>query len=239
MAWSSRSAQLEELRQLGLWLPGPVAALEVLGQIGVERAHQAYIAWLLDPRNPHGLGARVLANVSRYFRLGGTGAHQLSMARVKKEDVQAQSRADIVVIMPARTLVLELKVHSSEGEEQTRRLADDYANSPDPLFVFLTLNGDEPQDKRFQAMRLGKLAECLQAALDDAPEPCGKTEARGRATAYDYLYALERTCAMHPVNQHAARFWLRHGRDMDEARSEAVRLLELLPARAAETSLPN
>ena len=35
---------------------------------------------------------------------------------MKKEDVQAESRADIIVTMPSHTLVIELKVHSGEGD---------------------------------------------------------------------------------------------------------------------------
>jgi hypothetical protein len=45
--WFAKSAEVERLRRLGGWLPGPVAGLEVLGQTGLERAHQAYIAWLV------------------------------------------------------------------------------------------------------------------------------------------------------------------------------------------------
>lgn len=48
--WSTWWAELERLRESGLWLPGPATALEVLGNLGVERAHQNYLAWLLDPR---------------------------------------------------------------------------------------------------------------------------------------------------------------------------------------------
>ena len=36
---------------------------------------------------------------------------------------------------------------------------------------------------------------------------------------------------MEPVNQHAARFWLRHGDEMMKARNEASRLLGMLPDR--------
>ncbi|MGH3273594.1 MAG: hypothetical protein ACRDNZ_04615 [Streptosporangiaceae bacterium] len=77
---------------------------------------------------------------------------------MKTEDARAQSRADIVVSTPEYTLVIELKVHSGEGDEQTRRLADDHAASPSPLLVFLTLNDDRPLDARFKAMLLKELA---------------------------------------------------------------------------------
>jgi hypothetical protein len=232
--WSSKSAEVERLRRLGWWLPGPVAALEVLGQTGLERAHQAYIGWLLDPRGPHGLDARVLSGVLRHFGRATTGG-QLPLARVKKEDVQAESRADIVVMMPSHTMVVELKVHSGEGDEQTRRLADDYKNWPDPLFVFLTLNGSQPLDPRFQIMTFNVLADCLDAALKDASEPGTMTQARGRNTASDYLSVLKRMCGMGPVNQHAAWFWLRNGPDMKFARNEAIRLLLLLPGQVEAT----
>jgi PD-(D/E)XK nuclease superfamily len=232
---SSKSAEVERLRRLGRWLPGPVAALEVLGQAGLERAHQAYLAWLLDPQGSHGLDARVLSGVLRHSGRAAD-AGQLLLARVKKEDVQAESRADIVVTMPSHTLVIELKVQSGEGDEQTRRLADDYQNWPDPLLVFLTLDGSQPRDPRFQIMSFSELAGCLDAALKDAAEPGTTTEISGRATASDYLFVLKRMCGMDPINQHAAWFWLRNGHDMKFARNEAIRLLLLLPGHV-ETAL--
>ncbi len=229
MAWSARSAKLDRLTSQRLWIPEPTAALEVLGLVGRERGHQAYIAWLLNPGGSHGLSSEVLANLLRQQE--SVVPVDLSLARVRTEHVQAQSRADIVVTMRDRTLVIELKVHSGEGDEQTRRLADDHSGSSNPLFVFLTLNGDEPLDRRFQRMRLGEFAGCLQAALSNAPEPRSQNEEYGRATASDYLRALERMCGMGPVNQHAARFWLRHGDELMKARNEADRLLGMLPDR--------
>ena len=67
--WRSRADELDNLRRQGLWLPGPAAALEVLAQTGLERAHQAYIAWLLNPCSTHGLGAQVLINLLRHLTL--------------------------------------------------------------------------------------------------------------------------------------------------------------------------
>ena len=235
-AWAARSAELDRLKCQGLWLSGPTAALEVLGQTGVERAHQAYIAWLLDPGGSRGLGTGVLVHLLRHFSPEGTVLPPLTLSRVKKEDTRAQSRADIVVSSPARTVVIELKVHSGEGDEQTRRLAEDHSGSPSPLFIFLTLNGDQPRDARFQPMLLGELAVCLRTALDEAPQPRGHNEERGRATARDYVSALERKCGMGPVNQHAAVFWARHGLEMLNARDEAIRLLTMLPD-AVDTAL--
>ncbi len=235
-AWAARAAELDRLKCQGLWLSGPAAALEVLGQTGVERAHQAYIAWLLDPGGSHGLGTGVLVNLLRHFSPEATIPPQLTLSRVKKEDARAQSRADIVVSSPTCTVVIELKVHSGEGDEQTRRLAEDHSGSPSPLFIFLTLNGDQPRDTRFQSMLLRELAVCVRTALDEAPQPRSHNEERGRATARDYLSALERKCGMEPVNQHAAVFWARHGFEMLNARDEAIRLLTMLP-EAVEKAL--
>jgi hypothetical protein len=228
--WESLAAELESRKVNGAWLPGPAAALEILGMAGLERAHQAYIFWLLNPAGSHGLETRVLHNVLERFG-DARSPLDLTAARVKIEDIRAQSRADIVVSMPERTLVIELKIHSGEGYEQTLRLADDHSSSPDPAFVFLTLDGDRPLDDRFSSMRLSELANALRIALAEAPGPHGPAELRGRATAIDYLYALERKCGMEPVNQHAARFWIRYGADMSQAKGEAARLLKMLPGR--------
>jgi PD-(D/E)XK nuclease superfamily len=231
--WTDRAAELRHLVREGLWLPGPTAPLEVLGLTEVERAHQAHIAWLLSPQGTHGLGSGVLVNLLRCIGSADVSAGQLSDASVKTEDIRPHSRPDIVVSMPGTTLVIEVKVHANEGVEQTRRQADDYADSPDPQFVFLTFRGEEPGDSRFTSVRFMELANCIRAALASAHTPRNKNEELGRSTANGYLYALERMCGVEQINQHAALFWLRHGRDMDAAEAEAARLLKMLPDRIA------
>lgn len=133
--------------------------------------------------------------------------------------------------VPNRTLVIELKVNSAEGDEQTQRLAKDYVDRPAPQFLFLTFRGDQPRDKRFVSMSFDQLRELLKSVLDEPAGSSRLADIQGQATAYDYLSTLERMCGVAPINQHAARFWLRHGKAMKSAETDTARLLESLPAQ--------
>lgn len=228
--WASVADELEDLRAKGLWVPGPATALEVLGLRHLERHHQALIAWLLDPKGAHQLGARVLVGLLHRLGRGEVATGVLSgSARVAKEVTRAQSRADIVVAMDTATLVIELKIHASEGPDQTRRLAADYASDPDPVFVFLTHRAAAPGSEHFRALRLPGFADVLRGALTAAPSPVDHNGIVGRATAENYLADVERMSGVASLNREAARFWLAHGQRMPEAQAAARALLAELP----------
>ncbi|MGF1430932.1 hypothetical protein [Kitasatospora sp. LaBMicrA B282] len=232
--WTALAGELTALQRAGRWLPGPATTLEVIGRSEVELDHERLIAWLLDPRAAHRLGPAVLAAVLR--RCGvpePPDAGPLFRARVRTQVVRASSRPDIVVTLPDRTLVVELKINAPEGDGQTTRQADDHAGLPQPVLVFLTRRGDQPADGRFKALGLVALAEDLRQALADAPQPPPGAAARGRAVAHDYLATLERMLGLEPVDQDAARFWLAHGAELRPARQAARQLLARLPQPTA------
>lgn len=246
-SWAEVTAELDELQETGRWLPGPATMLDVLERSDFEADHERLVAWLLNPRCAHNLGPAVLGAMLERLRrqsaiVGAATPADLSRARVRTQVVRASSRPDIVVEMPARTLVVELKIHSAEGFEQTTRQADDYANVPGVLLVFLTLHDRAPGDPRFVHMRLRDFAEDLRQVLEGARELASPAAIRSRAVAADYLATLERMLGMDPVDQVAARFWLRHGRSMEEAEQAARKLLRQLPDvahRALESVAPD
>ncbi|MCM1974997.1 PD-(D/E)XK nuclease family protein [Streptomyces sp. G1] len=240
--WASVADELEDDRAKGVWVPGPATALEVLGLRHLERHHQALIAWLLDPKGAHQLGARVLVGLLHRLGRAEAAAGVLSgSARVAKEVSRAQSRADIVVAMDTATLVIELKIHASEGPDQTGRLVADYASDPDPVFVFLTHRAADPGSEHFRAMRFPGFADVLRSALTAAPPPVDHNGVVGRATAENYLADVERMSGVASSNREAARFWLAHGQKMPEAQAAARALLAELPeatGRALEGLVP-
>lgn len=234
--WAALTAELDDLRADGRWLPGPATTLEVIGRSAFEADHERLIAWLLDPLAPHNLGPAVLEATLQRIRarpdaVGASAREELSRSRVRRQVVRAKSRPDIVVEASQTTLVIELKINAEEGEGQTSQQADDYADVPGVIHVFLTLRDRRPSDSRFLQLLLRDFAVDLRRVLDSAPEPASAVAARGRTVAADYLATLERMLGMDPVDQDAARFWLKHGKNMTAAREAARRLLAHLPER--------
>lgn len=225
------SADLERLRADGLWSPGAATALEVLEVGHLERHHQWIIAWLLDPLEAHHLGSRMLAAVLRRAGRADLASGLPSSAEVRKEVVQPPgTRADIVVRTATCTLVVELKVHAPEGVDQTQRLVQGYAHEREPVWVFLTLNGEVPKDSQFHSMTLAEFAEGLSHVLDQAPEPHTSHGVTGRATALDYLTTLRRMTGMTALDHEAARFWLTYGAEITRAQEASWQLLQRMAA---------
>ncbi|MGW2402132.1 hypothetical protein ACWCYY_36835 [Kitasatospora sp. NPDC001664] len=143
----------------------------------------------------------------------------------------ASSRPDLVVTSQVASVVIEVKLHASEGDGQTARQGDDFADLPDPVFVFLTRTGTRPTDGRFRPVSLrelaGHLAELLVTA-GDAP---------GRRHADDYLSDLEATVGVSTDDDADAGFWVTHGPALLAAQEAARLLLPQLPAHVA-TALP-
>ena len=124
----------------------------MIGRSGLESDHERLIAWLLDPLATHNLGPAVLGAVLEH--LADTSLpprDELLRARVRRQVVSAESRPDIVVMMPGRTLVIELKINSEERPGQTTRQADDYADVPNAVLLFLTFRGRRPQRQALPA----------------------------------------------------------------------------------------
>jgi len=87
----------------------------VIGQERQELAHSAAIAWLLDPRMPHGLGSRLLSALASSCYPDEAFA-ELGQAWTDREVARANARIDILVHGPNVTLVLENKVDALESE---------------------------------------------------------------------------------------------------------------------------
>lgn len=225
------TAELERLRAEGLWSLGAATTFEVLDVGHLERHHQWMIAWLLNPREAHQLGARMLAAVLRRAGRADLVTGLPLSAEVRKEVVQPPgTRADIVVRTATCTLVVELKVYASEGTDQTRRLVQGYAHEREPVWVFLTLNGEVPRDGQFHSMTLAEFAKDLSHVLDQAPEPHTGHGVTGRATALDYLTTLRRMTGMTALDHEAARFWLTYGAEMTRAEEASWQLLGRMAA---------
>jgi PD-(D/E)XK nuclease superfamily len=193
--WSPRFLELLvrqlELKRAGQWLRGRADFLGIMLMERAEIRHSRMIAWLLDPLGHHGLRASVLRGLlERCFP--GEDFEPFEEARPECEVVRGAYRADIVVWLSGRTLVIENKVNAPESIGQCDGLCREFTNDPDPHYVFLTPQGRPPENstgpgrERFRPMRYRDLCSILRSALSSEQQP-----GQGRHIAEDYLRTLE------------------------------------------------
>lgn len=110
--------------------PPPRTTLQLQNQADVEGAWQNYLEYFLDPAGNHGLGADAL----RQFLRGLDQVSGVAFPTRVSDDVSVESevpspngnRPDIVISDPGEFFICcELKLYSSEGENQTTRYVDD------------------------------------------------------------------------------------------------------------------
>ncbi|MFJ9691542.1 hypothetical protein [Kitasatospora sp. NPDC101183] len=201
--------------------------LELLGRQRHEDSHERYLAFLLDPRTGHGLGAGLLgALLTLAGRPELADAPGLVRAGVHRQVRGASSRPDLIVTWPGGSLLVELKVDSREGHQQTTRQGDDFADLHEPVFVYLTPGGRPAGDGRFRPVSLRDLAGHLARLLETAG-----TTAPGRRHADDYLSDLESTVGISTDDDEDARLWLTHSTAMLAAQEATRRLLRQLAGR--------
>jgi hypothetical protein len=179
--------ELEALRLAGHLDTTGSDLLTISGVGRSELAHSAVVAWLLDPRASHGLGPAVLDAILE-AGWGLDAASATNTVSVELEVARAETRADIVVDIGARTLIIENKVDAPEQETQ----CDDFYREwgPDLLYLILSPSGARPRSARrsesrtvWRALSYGALARLLADLLPAAQGP-------GRAALVDYLETL-------------------------------------------------
>ncbi|MER7671302.1 hypothetical protein ABTY61_22940 [Kitasatospora sp. NPDC096128] len=225
--WSDIEADLLTLPRSRRRGRGP-SALQILNGQRKEAHHEQYLKFLLAPREVHGLGTGMLSALLSLAGLTELAANpRLARAHVHQQVRGATSRPDLIVTSPAASVVIELKVDAPEGNKQTTRQGDDFADLPDPVFVYLTAAGEPARDKRFRPVALRDLAGQLARLL---AMPMAGPAAVGRRHAENYLDDLETTVGISTDDDDDARFWITHSTALLAAQDAARRLLKLLPA---------
>lgn len=174
----------DKLVRAGRWTSGPGDMLSILGRSRRELDHCAILAWLMDPKAPHGLGARFLEGFLKAAfsdTLAARGV-DLSLTETATEVVRQHSRADIVIQLAEQTVVVEAKVDAEEGDEQCNHLFLDWGSKC--WFLFLTPSGHKPTTATgkaadaFFSMRFGEVGEILEelveAGREVTPIPSGR-----------------------------------------------------------------
>jgi len=158
----------------------PFNLFEAVGAIRAELRHSNFLAYLLSPSRPHGLGARpliavlraILARVPAQVRPIGMLeliAGQLDDAIVYRE----RDNIDILIDLPTLELAvaIENKIDARAGNGQLDRYSE-YLKSAFPnyrrLLVFLTPIGSQPDHDSYVAYDYADLARVLDELTENA-----------------------------------------------------------------------
>lgn len=178
---------------------------EILGVSRRELSHSSFLAWIVDPTASHGIGdfgvRRLLEilmtskfcqiNRERQMLFGDltTGNFKIVSSSVQREvGIGREGRVDVLVELhfseqTSVRIVIENKVLSTEGNDQTNRYVEYYDNLKDSyinLFVYLTpLSSldlkelDEPECKNKNFIQInyqGLVDSLLEPAMEKAKD---------------------------------------------------------------------
>jgi len=144
--------------------------MKIFGLEHDELVHSSFIAWLLDPLESHGLGSLF---VRRFLEGTGLKIEELdfSTLQVETEKSSDKSRLDIRIFGSCGKFqcIIENKIWSREGADQTSRLYNDFHDEgyEKELFIFLTLDQkSKPENEHFISMNYACVLQILTELLD-------------------------------------------------------------------------
>jgi hypothetical protein len=164
-------AEVETSLAAGRWRKTHWNMFEVLGRPRLEMAHSRAIAWLMNPREAHGLGDAFLRKFFESAQLpippGTIGA-----VVATEKTLPSGRRVDIEVSAPGWTLVVENKIDAPESERQTsdyeKYYCDLKARKPkgyDVYSVFLTKRGQRAGAEAFHLVSYSDVRSILENIL--------------------------------------------------------------------------
>jgi len=174
-ALSQLAAEIDPLSQRDATI------FSVLGVHNKEYVVSNFLAWLMRPRESHGLGDWFLANFFQLLTVRSDTSFDAKLqpeaVEVIREERSGEAIPDVIVVDHGSHMVcvVENKLFAEEGEDQTNRIARDakrnfetFASSSSlqrPLLVFLTPRGHlEPECSEFVHLFWEDVIEVLRSA---------------------------------------------------------------------------
>lgn len=148
---------------------------------GMELRHSAILAWLLDPRETHGLQDKFLrAFLCEAMRgqseKGSPTALEISQADLRDADVRREwQNIDIFILLPRLNwvFIIENKFYSNQHEGQLAKYAERVRSIFEPheghlkvRGIFLTLHDEPPQDESYVPIQYSAICEILPNIID-------------------------------------------------------------------------
>lgn len=167
-----------EYRLIPKELEKPYSYLKFTGNLYDELTYSATLAYFLDPQKPHGLGRFVLDALLSIINTGRDVEYDTVNIDTEYQFPNGR-RADIIINGETWLILIENKIWSSEGPDQTKDLykglQEDlrFTGIKNKYFVFLTAKGEQPSDKHFIKMTYNMLFEEMEKQgmnlLSDTP----------------------------------------------------------------------
>ncbi|WEK03277.1 MAG: PD-(D/E)XK nuclease family protein [Candidatus Devosia phytovorans] len=170
----------QDLHRLGTYL-NRFNPIKTMRMQSMEIRHSAILAWLLDPRETHGLEDKFLrAFLSEAMRgqshLGSPSALEISQADLRDAEVRREwQNIDIFVLLPRLkwAFIIENKFNSTQHEGQLSKYAERVKSIFEPQEgilkvrgVFLTLHDEEPADDGYVPILYASICEILPDVLE-------------------------------------------------------------------------
>ncbi len=155
--------------------------IRIMKMQNMEIRHSAILAWLLDPKETHGLGDRFLKAFLAEALRGQSGKGSPTALDIIQSDLKdAQVRPewrniDILIVSPQNNwaFIVENKFFSSQRDgqlsgyvEKIKAIFEPQQASPIIRGVFLTLFAEEPQDESFAPIRYGAICSILPRLIE-------------------------------------------------------------------------
>lgn len=158
--------------------------IKVMKMEGMEIRHSAILAWLLDPKETHGLAdsflKAILAEALRGNGHKNPNAIQISQADLRDAEVRCEwKNIDIFILSPQNrwAFIIENKVYSTQRKNQLseyrQRIEELYriqaTDTEKPLEIsgiFLTLNEEAPEDSEYVSIRYVAICTFLKLYLN-------------------------------------------------------------------------
>ena len=147
--WEAAFSGLTDEWRAVEWRSGGKTLLAALGLQFQEVALCRALAWMLDPVGGHDLGRHLLDALLEDL---GEPVDRDAPVSIRVEESRVNTRADIIVRVGSRTLIVEAKVLAGEQPEQADRLWEHWAGEQ-PVLVFLTRTGHLPYTAKESADR--------------------------------------------------------------------------------------
>jgi hypothetical protein len=150
---------------------------EALGAVRQEIRHSDFLAFLLAPQQPHGLGdtfaKRLLQSVSRALPAGAAAISAVDLDIWSLDELvvlREWENIDILLLDAAHqfAVIIENKIDSGEHSGQLRRYQETVERHYPGwrmMYLFLTPEGDTPSDERYLPVSYAAICSVLEALL--------------------------------------------------------------------------
>lgn len=155
---------------------------EALGMVHAEIRHSNFLASMMDPRGPHGLGSALLREVldgvvAAIGDVEGLSRLHLHLLELNEADIRREwDRIDLLIAFPTAHLVFvfELKIAAEEGYDQLGRYRETVerrwprsTRAPwQHLYLFLTRDGRQPTDGVWHAVTYDIIIDAIERTLE-------------------------------------------------------------------------